>query len=159
MTWETAEYTLKHPVTVVDVEVKKIEMRMPNGKTLRAIEKMKLGDEAAEVDALDESMTLITYFCPNAPEGFVDEMHPFDIKGAGEKMAPLLVSLFALVAPEQEEAEQPEQPAAMTEPGPVAALPEPEQEKPQEPEPDTAAQAQAKARAAALAEARGEKIP
>jgi len=114
MNWETESYTLKYPVTVGDEEVTVLTLKMPNGKALRAIDAMNLGQGGGEM-GLPETMDLITHFAPDAPEGFADELHPADIKGAGEKMAPLLSDLFALAEPEPEEVEEPE---AVTEPAP-----------------------------------------
>ena len=151
MNWETEKYPLKYSITVGEVEMTSLELRMPNGKALRAIDGMGL-DKNRETDelSLDEIMSLITHFCPTAPEGFTDELHPADIKGAGEKMAPLLSALFDLVGPEPDQ-EVPQ--AAQEAQTPQSGVTEPETVVQRTQTPQEAA------RAAALAEARGESLP
>jgi hypothetical protein len=99
MKWETKKYALKCPIDITTgtgddaktVNVTDVQVSTPKGKAMRQIMRLVGRVEADPENYSAGEMTMdAIQVMSDMPEGGIDELHPADITGLGDIIAPFL---------------------------------------------------------------------
>ena len=76
--WLTRTIALQVPVTVAGETIEEVEIHTtPSGKLLRQVS--EIGVKPDERFTVAETLKALAILCPDAPLGWVDELHPADV--------------------------------------------------------------------------------